>query len=211
MVHIILVRHGETDWNTQQVFRGRVDVPLNKVGRAQAESVGVSLHDRAIDALYSSPLSRALETAHMLAEGRNIQVEPERGFIDIDFGAWQGLSHQKVKERYKDLYTTWMNEPHKVTFPGGESLEEVKVRSQKALVKTVANNPGRTVAIVSHRVVNKVLLCSIIGLDLSHFWYIRQDTCAVNSFEYKDGNYYLTLLNDTCHLKGVKGASVVDF
>ena len=211
MVHVILVRHGETDWNTQQVFRGRVDVPLNKVGLSQAKSVGVSLQDRAIDVIYSSPLSRALETAHMLAVGRNIEVELEIGFIDIDFGAWQGLSHQKVKEDFKDLYTTWLSEPHRVTFPGGESLDEVKVRSKKALEKVVENNPGRTVAIVSHRVVNKVLLCTILGLDLSHFWYIRQDTCAVNSFEYKDGNYYLTLLNDTCHLKGVKGASVLDF
>ena len=211
MVHIILVRHGETDWNTQQVFRGRVDVALNKVGLAQAKSVGVSLQDRAIDAIYSSPLSRALETAHMLAEGRNIEVELERGFIDIDFGAWQGLSHHKVKEDFKDLYTTWLSEPHKVKFPDGESLEEVKIRSKQALEKVVENNPGKTVAIVSHRVVNKVLLCTILGLDLSHFWYIRQDTCAVNCFEYKEGNYYLTLLNDTCHLKGVKGASVLDF
>ena len=211
MVHIILVRHGETDWNTHQVFRGRVDVPLNKVGLSQAKSVGHSLQGRTIDALYSSPLSRAFETGHMLAEGRNVQVELEIGFIDIDFGTWQGLSHQKVKEEFKDLYTTWLSEPHRVAFPGGESLDEVKVRSKKALEKVVENNPGRTVAIVSHRVVNKVLLCTILGLDLSHFWYIRQDTCAVNNFEYKDGNYYLTLLNDTCHLKGVKGASVLDF
>jgi broad specificity phosphatase PhoE len=211
MVHIILIRHGETDWNTQQVFRGRADVALNKVGLAQAEAVGISLHDRAINALYSSPLNRALDTAHMLAKGRNFEVEREESFIDIDFGVWQGLSHQEVKERFKDLYTTWLRAPHKVTFPDGESLEEVKFRSQRALAKIVENNPGRTVAIVSHRVVNKVLLCSITGLALSHFWYIRQDTCAVNSFEYKDGNYFLTLLNDTCHLKGVKGASTADF
>ena len=211
MVHIILIRHGETDWNTQQVFRGRADVPLNKVGMAQAEAVGASLHNSDIGALYSSPLSRALDTAHLLTKGRNLEIALEESFIDIDFGAWQGLSHQKVKEEYTDLYTTWLRSPHKVTFPNGESLEEVEVRSKKALEKIVENNPGRTVAIVSHRVVNKVLLCSLVGLDLSHFWYIRQDTCAVNSFEYKDGNYYLTLLNDTCHLKGVKGASVLDF
>ena len=74
MVHIILIRHGETDWNTQQVFRGRADVALNKVGLAQAEAVGISLHNRAIDALYSSPLSRALDTAHMLAKSRTIEV-----------------------------------------------------------------------------------------------------------------------------------------
>jgi broad specificity phosphatase PhoE len=211
MVNIILIRHGETDWNTEQVFRGRIDVPLNQVGISQAEAVGFSLRDRDIDALYSSPLKRALETAQMLAKGRKLEIKSEEGFIDINFGLWQGIFHQKVKEDFKDLYTRWITEPHKVTFPEGESLAEVKVRAQKALNSIVKENPGRTVAIVSHRVVNKVLLCTVLNLNLSYFWNIRQDTCAVNSFEYKEGSYHLTLLNDTCHLKKVKGASKADF
>ena len=210
MVQIILVRHGETDWNTQQVFRGRVDVALNKVGLAQAKSVGVSLQDRAIDAIYSSPLSRAFETAHMLAEDRNIEVELERGFIDIDFGVWQGLSHHKVKEDFKDLYKPGLLNPIGSHFLMGRVWKgEDSVK--QALERIVKNNPGKTLAIVSHRVVYKVLLCTILGLELSHFWYIRQDTCAVNGFDYKEGNYYLTLLNDTCHLKAVHGASPLDF
>ena len=211
MVNIILVRHGETDWNTVQVFRGRIDIPLNQVGLSQAEAVGLSLKDRTIDGLYSSPLKRAFETAKMLAKGRNLEIISEEGFIDINFGLWQGISHQSAKEDFKDLYARWISEPHKVAFPEGESLEEVEVRSQKALGTIVKNNPGRTVAIVSHRVVNKVLLCNVLGLNLSHFWNIRQDTCAVNRFEYNEGSYYLSLLNDTCHLNNVKGASKVDF
>ena len=211
MVNIILVRHGETDWNTEQVFRGRIDIPLNQVGLAQAEAVGRSLKGRDIDALYSSPLKRAFETAHMLAKDSNLEVVSEEGFIDINFGLWQGISHQKVKEDFKDLYARWIREPHKVAFPEGESLEEVKTRAQKALNTIIKNNPGRTVTIVSHRVVNKVLLCTVLDLNLSYFWNIRQDTCAVNSFEYKEGSYFLTLLNDTCHLKKVKGASRADF
>jgi broad specificity phosphatase PhoE len=75
----------------------------------------------------------------------------------------------------------------------------------------IKNNPGKTLALVSHRVVLKVLLCTILGLELSRFWYLRQDTCAINRVEYKDGNYFLTLLNDTGHLREVQGASVVDF
>jgi broad specificity phosphatase PhoE len=211
MVNIILVRHGETDWNTEQVFRGRIDVPLNQVGLSQAEAVGHFLKGRDLDALFSSPLKRAFETARMLAKGRNLEIVAEEGLIDINFGLWQGMSHQKVREDFKDLYSRWISEPHKVIFPEGESLREVSARSQKVLDTIVKNNPGRTVVLVSHRVINKVLLCSVLGLKLSHFWNIRQDTCAVNCFEYKKGNYYLTLLNDTCHLKRVKGASKVDF
>jgi alpha-ribazole phosphatase len=211
MVKVILIRHGETDWNKQQIFRGRVDVALNEVGLAQARAVQESLKDIQIDKLYSSPLGRAFETARILLENRTCEVETEEGFIDIDFGRWQGVSHQKVKEEYKDLYETWLAKPHMITFPEGESLEEVRRRSMKALEKVIKNHPGETLAIVSHRVVNKVMVCTILGLELSRFWYIKQDTCAINKFEYKDRKFYFTLLNDTCHLKRVKGASLVDF
>ena len=211
MTAIILIRHGETDWNREQVFRGRIDVALNEVGVTQARAVQDSLKDTEIDGIYSSPLSRAFETATIVGENRNVAVRGEEGFIDIDFGAWQGLSHQKVKEEYQDLYETWLRQPHLVIFPKGESLEDVQKRSIQALEGIVKNNPGKTLVLVSHRVVLKVLLCTILGLELSHFWYIRQDTCAINRFELKDGNYFLTLLNDTCHLRVVQGASQVDF
>ncbi len=211
MTKMILIRHGETDWNKEQIFRGRIDVALNEVGLAQAGAVKESLKDVKIDRIYSSPLSRAFETASVLEENRGLEVEIEKGFIDIDFGKWQGLSHEKVKEEYNNLYEIWLTEPHNVVFPGGESLEDVRKRSMKALEKVIENHPEETLAIVSHRVINKVLLCAILGIELSHFWYIKQDTCAINKFEYKDGNYYLTLLNDTCHLKKDEGASVIDF
>jgi len=211
MVKVILIRHGETDWNREQIFRGRIDVALNEVGLAQAGAVKESLKDVKIDRIYSSPLSRAFETASVLGENRGLKVEIEKGFIDIDFGRWQGLSHEKVKEEHKGLYETWLAEPHNVVFPEGESLEDVSKRSMGTLEKVIENHPGETLAIVSHRVLNKVLLCAILGLKLSRFWYIKQDTCAINRFEYKDGNYYFTLINDNCHLKKVEGASVIDF
>lgn len=211
MTAIILIRHGETDWNREQVFRGRIDVALNEVGLTQARAVQESLKDTEIDGIYSSPLSRAFETATIVGENRNVAVRGEEGFIDIDFGAWQGLTHQKVKEEYKDLYETWLAQPDLVTFPDGESLKEVRIRSMESLEEVIKNNPEKTLALVSHRVVLKVLLCTILGLELSRFWYLRQDTCAINRVEYKDGSYFLTLLNDTGHLREVQGASVVDF
>jgi alpha-ribazole phosphatase len=211
MTEIILIRHGETDWNREQVFRGRIDVALNEVGLTQARAVQESLKDTEIDGIYSSPLSRAFETARIIGEKRNGEVRVEEGFIDIDFGAWQGLSHQEVKEGYTDLYAAWLTQPQVVTFPDGESLKEVSRRSMEGLEEVIKNNPGKTLALVSHRVVLKVLLCTILGLELSHFWYLRQDTCAINRLAHKDGNFFLKLLNDTCHLREVQGASVVDF
>jgi broad specificity phosphatase PhoE len=146
-----------------------------------------------------------------VGEGRNCEVNTEEGLIDINFGVWQGLSHKEVKERYREMYKKWQIVPHTMTFPEGESLQEVQKRSITALGTIIKKHPGETVALVSHRVVCKVMLCAILGLDLSRFWYIKQDTCAINMFEHRDGNYYLSLLNDTCHLRRVEGASPLDF
>ena len=98
MVKIILIRHGETDWNREQIFRGRIDVALNEVGLAQAGAVKESLKDVKIDRIYSSPLSRAFETASVLGENRGLGVEIEKGFIDIDFGKWQDFHTKRSKK-----------------------------------------------------------------------------------------------------------------
>ena len=211
MVTIILIRHGETDWNREQVFRGKIDVPLNEVGLSQARGVKKALEGVAIDVIYASPLSRALDTARVLAEGRKLEIRTDEGFSDVDFGSWQGLSHQKVKEQFPDLYATWVTDPQLVMFPRGETLLKVQKRSMAALDRAIESSTGKTIAVVSHRVVNKVILCAVLGLELSRFWHVKQDTCAINRFEFNNGGYFLTCLNDTCHLKGVGGASVLDF
>jgi broad specificity phosphatase PhoE len=211
MVTILLIRHGETDWNKEQVFRGKSDVPLNQTGLSQARAVGKALEEIAIDAIYASPLARALETARVLAEGRHVTIRAEEGLSDVDFGLWQGMSKENVKRDYPDLYDTWLTAPQLVTLPRGETLLEVQKRSMAAVQRAIDSNPGKTIAIVSHRVVAKVILCGVLGLDLSRFWHVKQDTCAINRFEYEQGSYFLTLLNDTCHLKGLAGASAVDF
>jgi broad specificity phosphatase PhoE len=131
--------------------------------------------------------------------------------MDVDFGTWQGLPHEEVKKRFPSLYETWLHEPTNILFPEGESLRDVERRSMGALADIARNHGEETVAVVSHRVVNKVILCSAMGLGLERFWNIRQDTCACNSFQYRDGHYVLHGLNDTCHLREIRGANPRDF
>jgi broad specificity phosphatase PhoE len=212
MTKVMLVRHGETDWNRKEVFRGRIDVELNQNGREQARALAEATRIFQIDAIYSSPLSRSLETAEILADVHNLDVKIADGFIDLHYGEWQGLEHRKVKEKYPDLYLRWQESPHLVRFPGGESLEDVRERALKELKTIVADHEGQTVMIVSHRVVSKVILCSIIGLDNSHFWRIRQDNCCLNIFECSKDAYIIHLLNDICHLRRTTGSTLeVDF
>jgi broad specificity phosphatase PhoE len=196
MTQLFLVRHGRTGWNKEQIFRGTKDVPLDEVGREEAVLVGERLKGEGLRAVFSSPLARARETAEAIARFHSIEVQVMAGLNDLNFGAWEGMSLAGVKKRYPDLYHQWLEAPHQVVFPEGEELAAVTSRAME-------RHPQDTVALVSHRVVLKVLICALLGLDNSHFWNIRQDTTAVNCFHHRNGTWICNFLNDTCHLKGL--------
>lgn len=181
-------------------FRGRVDLALTETGIKQAEAAAEKLSHRQVVAVYTSPLQRALVTAQIVASGLGLSAQPLDTLIDIDFGRWQGLSPQEVAERDGDLYRQWLDRPHDVRFPEGESLQEVRDRVTAAVADLAQKHSEREVALVSHNVVCRVLLCVVLGLDNSHFWQLGQDVAAINIFEVRDDRTELVLLNDTCHL-----------
>ena len=209
MTQIILVRHGETEWNVKEVFRGRIDIELNETGLKQAQPLAKYLSDIKIDAIYSSPLRRALTTAEIIASYHKLKVEIAPGLIDFDYGEWQGLPHQEVRDKYGRLYAQWINCPDRVKMPAGESLDEVRKRAMKVVDRVITKYEG-SVVLVSHRVVNKVLICALLGLDNSHFWNMKQDTCGITSFTYENEQFILTKHNDTSYL-GVSKAPLSDF
>lgn len=210
MTEIILARHGETEWNVAEVFRGQIDIDLNETGVKQAELLSGYLSTSAIAAVYSSPLKRALKTAEIIAQPHKLKVNVDPDLIDFNFGKWQGLSHQEVKEKYRDLYATWITHPEQVRMPDGEALEDVSKRVIRVRNKVIENHRG-TVVIVGHRVVNKVMICTLLGLDNSHFWKIRQDTCGISIFSYLNEQFILTKHNDTSFLRPVAGTPLSDF
>jgi broad specificity phosphatase PhoE len=210
MTQIILVRHGETEWNVKEVFRGRIDIELNETGLKQAQLLAKYLSDIKIDAIYSSPLKRALTTAEIMASYHKLKVEIAPGLIDFDYGEWQGLPHQEVRDKYSRLYAQWINHPDRLRMPAGESLDEVRKRAMSVVDRVIAKYEG-SVVLVSHRVVNKVLICALLGLDNSHFWNIKQDTCGITSFTYENEQFILTKHNDTSYLRSVSEASLSDF
>jgi broad specificity phosphatase PhoE len=210
MLALILARHGETDWNVEEIFRGRIDVELNETGVKQAELLASYLRDLRLTAIYSSPLKRALKTAELIASYHHLNIVVTDDLIDFDYGEWQGLSHQAVKDKHKELYAKWLKKPHQVTMPAGESLDDVQRRAVGLVDKVIARHEG-TVALVSHRVVNKVLICALLGLDNSHFWNIRLDTCGITTFIYEKGRFILTRHNDTSFLKPIPKAATSDF
>jgi len=204
---LIIVRHGETEWNRKEIFRGRMDVPLDEVGVRQAELLGEHLACLKISAVYSSPLRRAVDTAGMITRHHNLTAQLSENLIDIDYGRWQGLSREDVKNTHRELYTEWIEHPDKVKFPDGESLEDIRQRVLAFLNEALPKHEGRMV-VVSHRVVNKVLICALLGLGNSHFWNIRQDVGAMTVFAYENNRFTLTKHNDTSHLIPLRGDAV---
>jgi broad specificity phosphatase PhoE len=202
-----LIRHGETDWNREQVFRGRADRPLSERGLRQAEALGRGMASRAVDAVVSGPLRRAVETAEPVARAHGLAVETHDGLNDLDFGAWQGLAKDVVRERYADLYARWQEAPESVVLPGGESLGDVERRAVAAIDGLVRRFPERHVAVVTHRVVLKVLVCSLLGAGLGAFWRFRFDTTSVSLLGRGGRGPVLESLNDTSHLAGVDDAA----
>jgi broad specificity phosphatase PhoE len=203
MTRIVLIRHGQTVWNREARFRGRAEVELDGFGRLQAEATGRYVAARwPVVAVYASPMQRAIQTADAVARAHGLTVHPLEGLMDIDFGEWQGCLAEEMEQQYPALFRNWTELPHTMHFPGGEGLDDVRARLVAALDRVVARHPDQTVALVSHTVANRVLLCAVLGLGNDHFWRLGQDTCAVNVFDAEDDTIYTIIhLNDTSHLQ----------
>ncbi len=196
----ILVRHGQTAWNLVERFRGRADIPLNDSGLEQARRVARRLAGVPYAAVYASPLQRAVETARPIAEAKDLPVQPHPGLLDIDFGALQGLTVPEALEQYPEECRGWLTRPGEVHFPGGESLDQVRARATGMLQGLAAAHAGAIVVLVGHKIINKVILCIVLGLTDDDLWRVEQDNAAINRFEFRDGAWMVQLLNDTCHL-----------
>jgi len=211
MTQIILVRHGNTPWNKDKIFRGSKDIPLDDLGREEAWAVAEWLKNETIHAAYTSPLSRARDTAIAIARHHGIEVVDSPGLGDLKYGDWEGLPLKEVNVKYADLYRQWETSPHTVRFPNGETLEELRTRALAAVEEVVQRHPDQIVLLMAHRAVNKVLIAAFLGLDNSHFWRIGQDTTAINRFHRVGDTWQIILINDICHLRGVQRGDYVDF
>ncbi|MDH7508515.1 MAG: histidine phosphatase family protein [Methanomassiliicoccales archaeon] len=208
---LILVRHGETDWNRNLVFRGRIDVPLNETGLAQAAATAEVLKNRAISFVYSSPLLRAMKTAEIIARPHSLAVIADEDLIDIDYGLLQGLSEDEARMRYPELIEEWNSHPEKVRFPGGEGIADVWNRIQDFLGRIFALAERETVLVVSHRIPIKLISLALLGVDLAEMNAIKHDTCAISTFLIENGCVRGSLLNDTRHLTHLGAGHMKDF
>jgi len=198
---ILIIRHGETDWNRSQIFRGTYDIPLNENGRKQAKLVAKALEGIKIDAAYTSPLSRAKESAEIITANHDICPVIDDAFIDMDYGEWTGKEDSFVAKNWPDEHSAWTTKPHTVKPPNGTTLEEVFNNSFGAMEKLAKKHDGETIAIFAHRVVNKLLVIGALSLGLERFPFIIQGNCCINEFERIQSGYLIRSINDVSHIK----------
>ncbi|MFH7026487.1 MAG: histidine phosphatase family protein [Heteroscytonema crispum UTEX LB 1556] len=208
-VRLLLVRHGETEWNRQTRFQGQIDVPLNDNGRQQSQKAGEFLKDIEIDFAVTSPMLRPKETAEIILGHHNrVKLELQDGLREISHGLWEGKLEKEIEQEFPGELQRWRIMPEQVQMPEGENLQQVWERSVAAwdsIVQAALTKQLKTGLIVAHDATNKTLLCHILGLSAENFWNFRQGNGAVSVIDYPfglNGLPVLQAMNITTHLGG---------
>ena len=207
---ILLLRHGETDWNRQSRFQGQIDVPLNATGRQQAQQAAAFLRPSPVRRAYSSPMARPRQTAELVLEHHSdVPLTTCEGLLEIGHGLWEGKLEQDIQAQWPQLLATWKTAPHQVLMPGpgGETIQQVSQRAVAAMERIAQDlEEGHTALVVAHDAVNKAVLCHLLGLSPARIWSVKQGNGGVSVIDYPEGGHgpaVVYSLNLTGHLGGV--------
>jgi len=197
---ILLVRHGLTDWNYTHRFQGRTDVPLNEKGLLQAEKAARRIEGWPVDAVYSSPLTRARQTADVVAARIQKPTTVLDDLIEVHFGSWEGLHFREKMEKKDESLMKWLADPFFNAPPGAEEWDSIRQRAERA-VNSVLNTEHKHIVIVSHGGMIRALLVVFLGLDPHTVWKIRSSNCSLTGIEIREHETSLAFVNDDLHLK----------
>lgn len=201
-MQLTLVRHGETEWNRLRKCQGTSDIPLNETGRGQAKKLAESLRNEKIDAVFSSGLKRASETAEEIAGHHRLEVGIDERFREMDQGDFEGVEFSVIRERHSDKLKMWTENPESFRIPGGESLPEVQRRAMRGIAGIQKSWGSSSVVIVSHNLTIVSLLCKFSGVSVGRFRDFTIDASSKTVVMCDAPRYVISLLNDTSHLDG---------
>jgi broad specificity phosphatase PhoE len=199
----LLLRHGETAWNRERRHQGRTDTPLSAEGLVQAEAAARELKEHTFAAVYASPLRRARDTAAVIAALHGLEVETDPAFQELGFGRWEGLTLDEARTRDAALYEGWINTPHLVAPPEGESLVQARERVLAGLERLRAGRQDETVCLVTHAVPVRILILEALGLGLDRIWSLHSAPTGISELEFRDDWTALHRMNTLVHLDAV--------
>ena len=202
-MHLLLIRHGETDWNNEGRVQGHSDTPLNANGLAQARQLAARIAtEETFAAMYASPLVRARVTAEIIAQQCGIAPILDDRLKEQMLGAFEGLTGAEFEQRFPEIFAAWRADPLGSPLPGQEKRDDFRRRVQSFLDDLRARHAdGACVAIVTHGGTIGMMLATLIGLDIGKrfpFWF---DNASLSHVDLSGGRVRLRLLNDTCHLR----------
>lgn len=203
-IRLILVRHGETQWNRERrVQGGGSDTELNETGKVQAQRLGEALSNVKVDAIYSSPLKRALDTARIIASYHKLPVEVEPDFREIEAGELEGLSLAEFSISFSQFILRWREGNGQEKLPGGESVADLEERVWYGIQRIKAKHDSGTVILVTHFFCVVVAICKALGWPLTTLERLRVQTGSMSIVDLNENQPRLVLLGDTCHLKDI--------
>ena len=202
MTAFLFIRHGETDWNRQQRFQGQIDVPLNAGGRAQAERLAARLAATPVDALYTSDLQRARETARALERVWGVRAQSLPALREQSFGILEGLEVSAVPTLHPALWEQWLAHQADFALPGGESLRQFHDRVIAGVHGLAERHPGASVAVVTHGGVLDMLWRNALGLPLDGRRDCAIPNTGINRLLWREGALAIESWGDATHLDG---------
>lgn len=199
---IYLIRHGQTDWNIQGRIQGSHDIPLNEAGQRQAEQVAKGMDSRRVSRVFSSTLTRAVETAEKIGSRQKAEIYSMPQLIEVEFGKWEGMTWEEIMEAYPKEYRLWALNPDEVAPPGGETQDQVISRCAQAIKEILRITGGREdVAIVSHGATIAYLISYMMRND-PDIESIIVENASITTINYSPltEDFMLLEMNDTSHI-----------
>jgi probable phosphoglycerate mutase len=198
---MIIVRHGESEWNRIHRYQGQMDAPLSDLGLRQAEALGERLRNERFDAIFTSPLQRAALTARAIARFHpEVPYREEDGLLEIDHGAWQGKFAHEIAEEFADGLREWREHPTRAQMPGGESFSNILKRTLDFREQVCKEYHEQTILVSTHDVVVKILVADALGMNMDRINRIWVTNASISVIEYGDDLPYLVSLSEACHL-----------
>jgi alpha-ribazole phosphatase len=201
MKRLLIVRHGETDFNVQSRWQGHTDIPLNANGLAQAERVAARMKNETIDAIFSSDLKRAFATAEAINQHHKLTIQPDQRLREVKLGQFEGLTTDEIRTRFAEEYNLWHNSTE-YPAPGGESDMDFFQRVQSFFHFAQNGHPADSILLVTHGGTIRFLMCVILELPLKRFAHFRTDNTAISEFQWYNNRWNLVRFNDIYHLNG---------
>ncbi len=204
MTTLYLIRHGATEANLKRpyVLQGQgIDMPLAELGVKQAQRVAELMRPLGPTAIYASPLQRARQTAESIAESQPVRIQPD--LTEGNVGRWEGRSYEQIEKEDAEAYRLFQLDPARNGYPGGETFGQILSRTAAAFAQIAASHAGEAVAVVTHQIVCRVYLASLLGLTPAQARKLKTANGGVSVVTFENGAASVATLNAAFHLVGV--------